>query len=119
MHEAYWKNEENMADGNPMLILERGEKPALPPAFWVQPNVDPVHNYIDPESDFGGPESERFARNYRRAGGTIEIDYFDAPMMFATMHPTLPESIAALEHIVAFVQRTVPALPVAQGAAST
>lgn len=39
-------------------------------------------------------------------------------MMFATMHPTLPESIAALEHIVAFVQRTVPALPAAQGAPS-
>lgn len=37
LHEEYWQNEENMADGNPMLILERGEKTALPPFFGSNP----------------------------------------------------------------------------------
>ena len=27
-HDRYWKNEPNMAEGNPMLALERGEKVA-------------------------------------------------------------------------------------------
>ncbi len=33
-HDSYWRNEANMAEGNPMLALERGEKVALPPAVW-------------------------------------------------------------------------------------
>ena len=35
-HDAYWRNEANMEEGNPMLALERGEKVALPPAVWFQ-----------------------------------------------------------------------------------
>ena len=35
-HDAYWRNEANMAEGNPMLALERDEKLATPPAIWFQ-----------------------------------------------------------------------------------
>lgn len=76
-HDTYWKTEANMAEGNPMLILERGERVALPPAIWIQGRPDIVHDYHDPDSDFPGNEPERFVSNYRKAGGDIEITYFD------------------------------------------
>jgi acetyl esterase len=76
-HDTYWKTEANMAEGNPMLILERGERVVLPPALWVQGRPDEVHDYHDPDSSFPGNEPERFVSNYRKAGGDIEIVYVD------------------------------------------
>jgi acetyl esterase/lipase len=77
-HHQFWGGEENMAEGNPMLILERGEKVALPPAIWHQGRGDLQHDYKD--EDYKGAETEapRFAANYRRAGGSIELHYFDS-----------------------------------------
>jgi len=66
-----------MVEGNPMLILERGEKVVMPPAIWVQGRPDEVHDYHDPDGGFPGNEPERFVSNYRKAGGDIEITYFD------------------------------------------
>ncbi len=76
-HDTYWHTEAEMAEGNPMLILERGEKVVLPPAVWLQGRPDEVHDYHDPDSSFPGNEPERFVSNYRKAGGEIEIAYFD------------------------------------------
>ena len=76
-HDIYWKNEENMAEGNPMLALERGEEVAIPPAMWVQGQPDVVHDYRDLDSDVDVNEPERFAQNYRKAGGEIEVVYID------------------------------------------
>ena len=76
-HDTYWQSEANMREGNPMLILERGEKVVMPPAIWVQGRPDEVHDYHDPEGGFAGNEPERFVSNYRKAGGDIEITYFD------------------------------------------
>jgi acetyl esterase/lipase len=75
--DAFWKNDANMIDGNPVLMLERGEKVAMPPALWVQGRPDPVHDYRDPDSPVPLNEPERFAANYRKAGGTIEMLYID------------------------------------------
>lgn len=97
-----------MTEGNPMLLLERGEAVELVPAMWVQSTQDQVHNYRDPSSHFPGTESERFTANYRRAGGEIETLYFDAPMMFTTAHADLPESIAALQAISDFIHKAIP-----------
>jgi len=72
-HDLYWKTEAAMADGNPMLILERGEKVPLPPALWLQGRPDIVHDYRDPEAPIPGNEPERFVANYRKAGGNIEM----------------------------------------------
>jgi acetyl esterase len=74
---SFWKNDENMTDGNPVLMLERGEKVATPPALWVQGRPDPIHDYRDPESPVALNEPERFAARYRKAGGTIELLYID------------------------------------------
>ncbi len=76
-HDIYWHTEAEMAEGNPMLILERGEKVVMPPAIWLQGRPDEVHDYHDPDGGFPGNEPERFVSNYRKAGGDIEIAYFD------------------------------------------
>lgn len=108
-HHRYWPDEAAMADGNPMLILERGEKVPTPPAMWIQAKEDEVHNYVDPGSPVSLPEPERFAANYRKAGGSFEILSFDAPPLFTTVHPTMPASIEALNRLVAFMHRHIPA----------
>jgi acetyl esterase/lipase len=74
---SFWKNESNMAEGNPVLMLERGEKVPMPPALWVQGRPDPVHDYRDPESPVALNEPERFAAAYRKAGGAIELLYIE------------------------------------------
>jgi acetyl esterase len=76
-HHQFWGTEENMAEGNPMLMLERGEKAVLPPAIWHQGRGDLMHDYKD--EDYKGPETEapRFVANYCKAGGEIELCYFD------------------------------------------
>jgi acetyl esterase/lipase len=72
-HDTYWKNEAAMADGNPMLALEKGEKVETPPALWIQGRPDPVHDYLDAESGQALHEPERFLAAYRKAGGRIEL----------------------------------------------
>jgi acetyl esterase/lipase len=63
-HHRYWGDEAAMADGNPQLILERGESVALPPALLVQGADDDV---LAPQT------AERFAAAYGKAGGVIEM----------------------------------------------
>jgi len=72
-HKIFWQNENAMAEGNPMLALERGEKVETPPMCWLQGEPDIVHDYHDPKSDGNINEPERFARYYRNAGGKFEI----------------------------------------------
>ncbi len=76
-HDLYWQTEENMAEGNPLLALERGEVVETPPALWVQGSPDQIHDYRDPESALDLNEPERFAVRYREAGGEIEVHYVD------------------------------------------
>jgi acetyl esterase len=86
-HDLYWKNEAAMEEGNPMLILERGEKVPLPPALWIQGKPDPTHDYRDPRGTFDGNEPERFVQNYRKAGGEIDLLEIDnATRASATSH---------------------------------
>ena len=76
-HDLYWVTDENMTDGNPVVALESGEAVETPPAIWIQGQPDAVHDYLDPESELGVKEPERFARRYREAGGDIEVLYID------------------------------------------
>lgn len=76
-HDLYWETEEAMAEGNPVLMLENGEAVETPPAIWIQGRPDPVHDYLDMESDAGVNEPERFAADYRKAGGEIEMVYIE------------------------------------------
>lgn len=78
-HERYWQTEANMAEGNPVLALERGEDVSLPAVIYFQARVDALHNYRDPGSPFDGNEPHRFVADYRRAGGTIAMEEVDLP----------------------------------------
>jgi acetyl esterase/lipase len=96
---SFWKNEENQAEGNPMLMLERGEKVPTPPALWMQGKPDQVHDYRDPESPVAMNEPERFAANYRKAGGTIEVLYIEQAAR---------QSAASYDPVAAFFHRQMP-----------
>lgn len=76
-HDRYWGSEAAMAEGNPVLALERGEAVETPPALWVQGRPDDMHDYRDPDAGLDVNEPERFAESYRHAGGEIDILYID------------------------------------------
>src|SRR5947199_175223 len=81
----------SQAHCKPLPIRERGEKAVMPPAIWIQGRPDEVHDYHDEDSSCPGNETERFVSNYRKAGGDIEITYFDNAQRGteATHKPTL------------------------------
>ena len=76
-HDLYWGTEDNMAEGNPVLALERGETVETPPALWIQGRPDEIHDYRDPESPLDLNEPQRFTQNYREAGGEMDVLYVD------------------------------------------
>jgi acetyl esterase/lipase len=87
-HDVYWGTEEAMAEGNPMLALERGETVETPPAIWIQGRPDQIHDYRDPDSALALNEPERFAANYRKVGGEIEVvDIDQAQRASASLDP--------------------------------
>jgi acetyl esterase/lipase len=95
-HIVYWGTEKAMAEGNPMLALESGLAVTTPPALWVQGRPDPVHDYRDPESPLDLNEPERFAANYRKAGGQIEISHIDQSLRYTA---------ASVDPLVRFLQQ--------------
>jgi len=104
--DSYWQSEANMAEGNPMLALERGEQVATPPAIWFQGRGDLLHDYRDPESTFDGNEPQRFVANYRKAGGEIALDYIEMER-HAGHSPDLSQVGGAFERMAAFVRKHV------------
>lgn len=95
-HEAYWPSEEAMADGNPQLILERGEPAQLPPTLYIQGTADEAL-----PSDM----ADKFAAAYRRAGGTLDLKKFEGEgHTFMTKQPDSAATLAALKVIKAFVR---------------
>jgi acetyl esterase len=107
-HDAYWRSEANMEEGNPMLALERGEKVLTPPAIWFQARGDFVHDYKDPDSAFPGNEPQRFVADYRKAGGDIALEYIEMER-HAGHSPDLSKISGAFAQMVEFVGRHIRA----------
>ena len=105
-HDAYWRSEAEMAEGNPMLALERGEKVLTPPAAWFQGRGDVLHDYQDVESSFPGNEPQRFVANYRQAGGEITLEYVDMDR-HAGHSPDLSKVGDMFERMAAFVGKHI------------
>jgi acetyl esterase len=95
LHDKYWKTEEAMAEGNPALALERGERVETPPVLYVQGAADIVHPRVD---------LDRFVASYRKAGGKVQLELFEnAAEGFIVRRPTAPASLQAIEKITTFV----------------
>jgi len=94
-HDAYWNSEAEMAEGNPQLILDRGEAGPLPPAILVQGLAD---DNVTPDM------ADRFAAAYRARGGQLELHKFDGqPHTFIVRDPASEASRCATELIRDFV----------------
>jgi acetyl esterase len=95
-HHAYWPDVEAQAEGNPQMILDRGEAVELPPALIVQGTADTI---------LPDGMADRFAAAYRRAGGRVDLRKFEGqPHTFITKEPSAEASIAAIGQIKAFVR---------------
>lgn len=96
-HLAFFGTEAAMEEGNPQLILERGETVELPPVLILQGTAD---DNLTPDM------ADRFAAAYRKAGGAAELQKFEGqPHMFVTKDPTTEASKRALALMQAFVRR--------------
>ena len=96
-HDRYWADEQEMAEGNPTMALERGENTPLPPVIYLQGTADPAHPR---------PNLDRFVAAYRKAGGRIDLHFFEGmSQAFITDQPKHPQSLAAIEKIIEFVHR--------------
>src|SRR5262249_38780621 len=101
-HESYWRSEANMAEGNPTMALERGEKLLTPPALWFQAHGDFMHDYRDEATNQAQNEPQRFVAAYRKAGGDIDLIYFDGPRQ-PGHSPDLAKLGSNFDRMVAFV----------------
>jgi acetyl esterase len=101
-HDQYWAaSEAAMEEANPTRLLERGEKTPLPPVIYLQGTADVAHpvEYRD-----------RFIANYRKAGGKVELHLFEGMgEAFITTDATSPAAKSAIEKIIEFVHRAIPA----------
>jgi acetyl esterase/lipase len=78
------------------MILDRGERVALPPALIIQGTADAI---------LPAGMAEAFVAVYRKAGGNIDLRKFeDQPHTFITKDPGAEASISAIGQIKAFVR---------------
>ena len=76
-HDIYWKTEADDGRGQPDADAGARREGVMPPALWLQGRPDLTHDYHDPDSNFPATSPSGSSRNYRKAGGDIEIAYFD------------------------------------------
>src|SRR5260370_42525314 len=98
-----------MAEGNPVLALERGERVELPPVLYIQDTRDIVHPR---------PQLERFVELYRKAGGQVPLELSEGASaacvprnppqalgrMYERRDPSSPAASRVIEKIVSFVR---------------
>ncbi|MBI4329701.1 MAG: alpha/beta hydrolase [Chloroflexi bacterium] len=99
--DGYFLTEEAMQEGNPQLVLERGEAVERPPVLVIQGTADNNIPLSIPK---------RFARSYRLAGGELDLEFFpNMPHGFASRPG--PETEHALDIIKKWIARRVATRP--------
>jgi len=94
-HDQYWRSEAAMAEGNPQLILERGEAiKNLPPLLIVQGTND---DNVTPDM------ADNFTASYRDAGGSVELHKFAGQPHSFIKDPVGSAGMEALGFITRFV----------------
>jgi acetyl esterase/lipase len=101
-HERYFLTVETQKEANPLMILQRGETVALPPALLIQGTAD-----------VGVPQGmvEEVARLYHAAGGDCELALFEGMPHGIAGWPA-PEVERMVERMTSFIARRLSA-PVA------
>lgn len=96
-HDRFFGSEAAQIEATPALIIERGEKVYTPPALVFQGTKD---QWTTVEL------AERFAADYRKAGGGIDLLLLDgARHTFLNEHPFDPNSVKALNTMIAFIKQ--------------
>jgi acetyl esterase len=96
-HETFFHDEQTQIEATPALIIERGEKVALPPALVFQGTEDEWTTVA---------LAERFATDYRKAGGSLDLLLLPGERhTFVNEHPFAPNSVKAVEAMKAFVKK--------------
>ena len=97
LHDKFWKTEAAMAEGNPVLALERGEQVELPPVLYIQGSEDIAHPR---------PDLDRFVAQYRKAGGAVTLKLYEGVAEgFIIRKPSAPASNQAMAEIIDFVHQ--------------
>ena len=96
MHDQYWQTEEAMAEAAPARILARGERTAMPPALCLARTYEEGH----PRPDF-----DEFVRQYRQAGGQIDVTIFEGEGEGLLRHLSSPVAQQALEQMTTFIHQ--------------
>jgi acetyl esterase/lipase len=93
-HDQYWQTEEAMAEGAPARILARGERTALPPVLCLARQYEAGHPR---------PDLDEFVRQYRQAGGKIDVSIFEGEGEGLLRDLSSPTAQQALDQMIAFV----------------
>jgi acetyl esterase len=98
-HRMYWPEDESAIEGNPNLILERGEAVALPPLFVSQGTEDRAVPLA---------VTRQFVERYGRAGGRVQLVTFEGlGHGFILQDPARAESVRQAESVRAFIRQVV------------
>ena len=97
-HDQYWQTEAAMEEGNPVMALERGEKVEMPPVLYLQATTDAAHPR---------PHLDRFVAAYRKAGGEVELELYEAAGSGFARNASTPEGAKSQARIIEFVHMHV------------
>jgi acetyl esterase len=98
-HNAFFRDEAQMAENNPQRIVERGEARNLPPMLVLQGTGD---------ENVEHQRADTFAERYRAAGGDVELHKFEGqPHTFVIKDPASAASGLALSKISQFLRRVL------------
>jgi acetyl esterase/lipase len=98
MHDQYWQTEEAMAEGAPARILARGERTELPPVLYLSRPHETSHPR---------PDLDEFVKQYRQAGGQVDLAIFEGEEGFLTKDLSSPAAQQAFEQFIAFVHQHI------------
>jgi acetyl esterase/lipase len=96
-HDQYWQTEEAMAEGSPVIALERGERVELPPVLYIQGTRDAAH----PRADL-----DRFVAQYRKVGGHVDLELLEGEAE-GYMSKSPAAARATIEKIIEFVHKQI------------
>jgi acetyl esterase len=96
MHDQYWQTEEAMAEAAPARILAHGERTVMPPVLCLARSYEEAHPR---------PDLDEFVRQYRQAGGKIDVTIFEGEGEGLLRDLSSPTAQQALEQMTTFIHQ--------------